>query len=494
MRKRQLIAAAAAALTVAGIAVVLTAGSSQAEPPVGTLGTLTVSKAKGLDTDAPGYLTSAGCSADADGYDLKIHGPGKFADGLVATTVTDVGFSTGGGFPVTQTLTFKDVAVDNSTTIQAGAYTAVVSCLDMFSAEVKGTFTSNIYFTDATHWQVTDPAAPTTTTTVPTTTTTAPTTTTTTVEPTTTTTEPTTTTVEPTTTTEPTTTEPTTTTTEPTTTTTEPTTTTVEPTTTTVEPTTTTTEPTTTTVEPTTTTTTTTTTVAPTSTVDPTTTTTTPAGPADLGKLTVDKAAGLDVDAPIYTTSGPCSADSDGATMFISGPAGFEGGLLSNVWSSTEFSTAAAFSVKQSNTFKDIAVDNNTTIVPGTYTVEVFCVIGFEAKDVGFFSVQLEFTSAAAWKIKTDPTTTTTTPTTTAPTTTTTGTATTSETTVGESTTTTTTDPAPQGTSGTTGSGELASTGASIGFALLAGTALIGFGVIAVLAARRRRGAKPTES
>ncbi|GAA2993745.1 hypothetical protein [Actinokineospora diospyrosa] len=521
MRKRQLIAAGAAVLTTVTAGILLAATTSQAEPPTATLGTLTVSKQSGLDTDAPTWTTEGPCTADSDGYTLWVYGPGGFAKGLVGAPISDVGFSTTDPISVTQGLTFKDIAVENSTTIQAGEFTAVVFCRDGFGGVDTGTFTKKFYFVDPTHWQVRNPADPTTTSSTTTTTTTAPTTTTTTttVSPTTTTT-----TVEPTTTT--TTVEPTTTTTtvEPTTTTTTvaptTTTTTVEPTTTTttVQPTTTTTtvQPTTTTttVAPTTTTTTTTikpttttTTVQPTTTttsVQPTTTTTTsggattttPSGPPRLGALTPSKTSGgANETPPTYFTDGPCPKLTKEYLINVKGPGDWLKGFAGAVATESDVSLSDPFTGTQTWGFADIAKDNSVTIKPGTYTVELRCVDAFGQLDLGYFDLKLEFfndtAGAVRWKVAQGTGTTTTTP---ASTTTQPGGGTT--TTAGGTVdpTTTTVAPAPQGSSGTGSGGGLASTGASVGLALLAGTALIGFGGLALVATRRRRAAgTPTE-
>ncbi|GLZ40997.1 Ig-like domain-containing protein [Actinokineospora sp. NBRC 105648] len=152
-------------LAAATAATIGAAGLAAAAPPVGNLGTLSSNKQVGLDTDAPTFTTSAGCSADSDGYSLFVYGPGAFTNGLVGTPVTDVNFSTSGGFPVVQGLSFKDIAVDNSTTIVPGTYTIAVNCVDQFAAETKGTFTRNVYFTTATAWQLNDPNQPVNTTT-----------------------------------------------------------------------------------------------------------------------------------------------------------------------------------------------------------------------------------------------------------------------------------------------------------------------------------------
>ncbi len=136
------------------------AGTAAAAPPAGNLGTLSISKQSGTDVDAPSYATSAACSADSDGYNLFVYGPGGFTDGLIGTTPTDVGFSTSAPITVLQGLSFKDIAVDNSTTIVPGAYTVAVNCVDLFSGETKGTFTREVFFTSATSWVATDPSAP----------------------------------------------------------------------------------------------------------------------------------------------------------------------------------------------------------------------------------------------------------------------------------------------------------------------------------------------
>jgi hypothetical protein len=145
-----------AAATAASLAF---AGSASA----GTLGTLTIQPATGQDTSAPIVRTSAGCAADSDAYYAFVFGPGGFSGGLIATPTTDVNFSTTAGFPVQLGLSFKDIALDNSTTVQPGEYDIVVSCVDSFAQEVKGTFDTSIWFTTATAYQNTDPAAPITT-------------------------------------------------------------------------------------------------------------------------------------------------------------------------------------------------------------------------------------------------------------------------------------------------------------------------------------------
>ncbi|MBB5805659.1 hypothetical protein F4560_005427 [Saccharothrix ecbatanensis] len=157
------LAGGAIALAALAAATLGTAGVAMAAPPAGNLGTLTVSKQTGVNVEAPSYTTSAGCTADSDGYNLFVYGPGGFENGLIGTTPTDVGFSTSGPITVLQGLSFKDIAVDNSTTIVPGTYTVAVNCVDLFTGETKGTFTRELYFTSATAWSATDPNAPVTT-------------------------------------------------------------------------------------------------------------------------------------------------------------------------------------------------------------------------------------------------------------------------------------------------------------------------------------------
>ncbi|MFF0148026.1 LPXTG-motif cell wall-anchored protein [Amycolatopsis sulphurea] len=163
MRKRGAALALLSLLAAAGTMF----GVAQAAVPAATLGTLTVEDIakKGTDVNAPHYTTSAGCPSDADSYNLFIYGPGVFEPGLIGTTTTDVGIAHDAGFPIFQGLSFKDIAVDHQGTVQPGRYDIVAHCVDGFSQEVKGTFTMPLWFTDATHYTVTDPASPPTTTT-----------------------------------------------------------------------------------------------------------------------------------------------------------------------------------------------------------------------------------------------------------------------------------------------------------------------------------------
>ncbi|TCO62421.1 hypothetical protein [Actinocrispum wychmicini] len=157
MRK---LAALLGAVTVIGVGVAV----AWADPPAGTLGTLTIIPATGLDTTAPAVRTSRGCSPDSDAYYAKVYGPGGFAPGLMATFGTqDTGFSTTAPFPVQFANNMADIATDNSTTVVAGTYTVEVSCIDAFSQQVKGTFTTPMYFTTPHAYQSVPPGGGSTT-------------------------------------------------------------------------------------------------------------------------------------------------------------------------------------------------------------------------------------------------------------------------------------------------------------------------------------------
>ncbi|WP_433371970.1 Ig-like domain repeat protein [Actinoplanes sp. CA-142083] len=146
---------AVTAATVLGVGV----GAAQAAPPAGTLGSLTNSPATGTDLTAAKVHTSAGCSTDSDSYRGVLTGPGAFAAGTQVVKPQTVNFSTDDGFDVQVENTFKDIAEELGTTIVAGEYDLTIYCIDGFSQDVKGTFTGAFYFTSATAYQSTDPAA-----------------------------------------------------------------------------------------------------------------------------------------------------------------------------------------------------------------------------------------------------------------------------------------------------------------------------------------------
>ncbi|MEU6643439.1 hypothetical protein ABZ863_12915 [Saccharomonospora sp. NPDC046836] len=176
---------------------------------------------------------------------------------------------------------------------------------------------------------------------------------------------------------------------------------------------------------------------------------------ATLGSMTMEPPSGREITAPLVRTATGCTTDSDGYNAFVYGPGGWSGGLLATYGTSDAgFSTTQPFAVNFTKSFVDIAVDNNTVILPGEYTVVANCVDMFTTEVKGTFTTKIWFTDAthytstdpnaptttttttdATSTTTTDPTTSTTEPTTTEPTTTE---PTTTEPTTTEPTTTTT--------------------------------------------------------
>jgi LPXTG-site transpeptidase (sortase) family protein len=139
------------------------ADPAYATPP-GSLGTLTVSPATGTDIVTGQARTSAGCPARTTNYYAYVKGPGTAyataSDGRGASLVppTDVNISRTGPFPVQFTPSFADAAASVGTHIVAGTYDVTLTCADDLG-HILGTFTTTIYFTDATHYH-TATAAP----------------------------------------------------------------------------------------------------------------------------------------------------------------------------------------------------------------------------------------------------------------------------------------------------------------------------------------------
>ncbi|WP_236788876.1 LPXTG cell wall anchor domain-containing protein [Amycolatopsis sp. GM8] len=235
---------------------------------------------------------------------------------------------------------------------------------------------------------------------------------------------------------------------------------------------------------------------------------------ATLGSLTIsdnDK-TGFDVSAPHYTTAAGCPADADAYNMFIYGPGDFAGGLIATTTSDVGLAHDGGFVIYQGLSFKDIALDHQTTIQPGRYDMVANCLDSFSQQVKGSFSMPLWFTEPTKYTT-TDPaggSTTTTTPTTG---TTTTGTSSSTETTetssssessssTTESTTISTTDSefgalptdtqsappnTPAGDVSPAADGKLANTGVPAGYLALAGVVLLGAGILLVVFTRRRR-------
>ncbi|WP_436523350.1 Ig-like domain-containing protein [Actinoplanes sp. HUAS TT8] len=157
-----------ALVAVAATALVLPFGAAaQAAPPAGSFGTLTATPATGADITVPKVRTSAGCgTTGADSYWGYLFGPGKFTGGVQVVTPKDTNFSATAPFDIQVDNSFKDVATDQGTTIVAGEYDLVITCVDSFEQHEYGTFTTAFYFTSPTAYTTTDPnsSSPSTTT------------------------------------------------------------------------------------------------------------------------------------------------------------------------------------------------------------------------------------------------------------------------------------------------------------------------------------------
>ncbi|MGH3933282.1 MAG: Ig-like domain repeat protein [Pseudonocardiaceae bacterium] len=165
MKEHKIFRRAVAGAVALGAALALMLGSTTvaiAAPP-GTIGTLTLTPSVGADTTAPSARTSAGCSADSDGYNAVVTGPGAFASGFFIIGTTSANFSTSGPIDSAFGLNMRDAASQLGTTIVPGEYVVTFNCVDSFLGDVKGTFVGSMYFTSPTRYQTTDPAAPITT-------------------------------------------------------------------------------------------------------------------------------------------------------------------------------------------------------------------------------------------------------------------------------------------------------------------------------------------
>ena len=117
----------------------------------------------GLDTDAISLETVSsgtpqGCrplgTAQMQAGAI-IDGPNPAWAGILAITPSRV--STGADFKKGLADTFAGLASSNSIAVVPGKYTITLQCLQ--AGDVTGTFSGNVWFTDATHWQTTDPNA-----------------------------------------------------------------------------------------------------------------------------------------------------------------------------------------------------------------------------------------------------------------------------------------------------------------------------------------------
>jgi hypothetical protein len=137
-------------------------------PTGSNLGTLTFNPETGQDSDPLLIMTHSagahpGCPTAAGSARAVVNGPGWSDIPAIGTTTAD--FSNTADFSLTVGDTFTGLAATNQLTIVAGEYDFTLYCQDVDGVNVLGTFTGSIWFTDPTHFQSTNPAGSTTTTT-----------------------------------------------------------------------------------------------------------------------------------------------------------------------------------------------------------------------------------------------------------------------------------------------------------------------------------------
>ncbi len=161
---------AAAIATIAALLVstgVTLASSASAATSVGSL---TFSPATGLSTSPINMTTVSkapahGCPTGTTNVTGTVNGPGGWVDIPVLTNST-TGVSTTADFSEPFSDTFAGIAQSNGLTITAGTYNISLICQDSLGINTFGTFDAPIFFTDATHYQSTDPSKTATTTVV----------------------------------------------------------------------------------------------------------------------------------------------------------------------------------------------------------------------------------------------------------------------------------------------------------------------------------------
>jgi hypothetical protein len=158
---------------VIGTVLALTSGAAiitPAQAAVANVGRLTFAPATGTNF-TPIQLTTVskgpntGCPAGSEAVFGVANGPGAWTNiPVVGNDSSQV--STTSEFSEGLSDTFQGIATSNGLTITAGRYDISLKCQDSLGTQIFGTFDSPIFFTDATHYQSTDPNAVTTTTTV----------------------------------------------------------------------------------------------------------------------------------------------------------------------------------------------------------------------------------------------------------------------------------------------------------------------------------------
>ncbi len=137
-------------------------------PGLPSFGTLSFLPPQGADVDpvtAQTHSSSAsspGCPTNATFVEGMIFGPGGWADGVGGLSRTSAAAlsAVGADFLGALSDTFKGLAASNGLAIIPGRYDVVLTCsTGSFGQTPLGTFSGAIFFTDATHYQTSDPNA-----------------------------------------------------------------------------------------------------------------------------------------------------------------------------------------------------------------------------------------------------------------------------------------------------------------------------------------------
>ncbi len=149
-------------------ALLVPAQPARADSP--DLGGLSYSPGVGQDI-TPIHLTTLsstspkGCPSSTTAVTGIATGPGGWSGGLQVVGNTSAGISTTDDFSVDMSNSFKGTADDNGTVLTPGKYTIVLTCQNKLGNTQYGHFSGSVWFTDATHYQSTDPASSSTATT-----------------------------------------------------------------------------------------------------------------------------------------------------------------------------------------------------------------------------------------------------------------------------------------------------------------------------------------
>lgn len=152
----------AAALVLVGTAVTGVALSGPASAAAVDLGGLTFDPAKGTSISSIAVTTRStgpvkGCPVGTQNVRGVVNGPGGWSN-VTIIGLTSLGISNTDDFSVPFTDTFDGTAKRNNLKIVPGRYDISLICQNRLGTTVFGTFTSPMFFTDATQYQSTDPA------------------------------------------------------------------------------------------------------------------------------------------------------------------------------------------------------------------------------------------------------------------------------------------------------------------------------------------------